>query len=207
MENSNEKSKECEQCKYGCLMAGNSCKCPCHKPSVEVSKCCGAEALIQVGGIYGCKKCENYCEIKSSSQSIPIDRDEGEEKCPILDCNDILCPYRNNKKSSTPKLTPESTEMEEWDKEFDKEFVRDDGLMDKYTYDEDGDSVFMATAIKSFIKELLSTHSQKLVSEIKGNIAGMKLTNSDIEPIGGYCSEFAYGYNEAIHRIINNIKI
>jgi hypothetical protein len=38
-------------------------------------------------------------------------------------------------------------------KEFDKKFVRDDGLMDKYTSDEDGDTIELAEGIKQFIRE------------------------------------------------------
>ena len=39
---------------------------------MEKSKCCGAEALRQVGGKYGCKKCESYCEIIENNKMNPL---------------------------------------------------------------------------------------------------------------------------------------
>lgn len=51
------------------------------------SKCCGAEAFKQVGGQYGCKKCENYCEIEPSNNPI-IQTDEEIKK--------ILYDFANN---------------------------------------------------------------------------------------------------------------
>ena len=61
---------------------------------------------------------------------------------------------------------------EKWIKEFDKIFVRDDGLMDKYSYygtdEDDLDGQPMADAIKSFIHFLLLQREAELVEKIKG---------------------------------------
>jgi hypothetical protein len=49
----------------------------------------------------------------------------------------------------------------EWEKEFDKKFVRDDGLMDKYGFDEHGEQDMLAPIIKSFIRQLLQEQKKK----------------------------------------------
>jgi len=55
------------------------------------------------------------------------------------------------------------TKKIDWEKEFDKLFVRDDGLMDKYGWDEHGGQDVMANFIKSFIRSLLlSQHTQDM---------------------------------------------
>ena len=54
----------------------------------------------------------------------------------------------------------------EWEKRFDDKFVRDDGLMDKYSYLDNGDECVMADAIKEFIKD----EKKKWVEEVESEV-------------------------------------
>lgn len=59
----------------------------------------------------------------------------------------------------------------EWEKRFDDKFVRDDGLMDKYSYLDNGDECVMADAIKEFIKD----EKKKWVEEVIKKVENTKV--------------------------------
>lgn len=58
--------------------------------------------------------------------------------------------------------------------EFDKKFVRDDGLMDKYTYEyagiDDFEGITMAEAIKIFFRQKFSLHRQEVEKETRERV-------------------------------------
>ena len=132
MENSNKKSKCCKECNAYKNIDGtdkfywecNNPSCPCHKPSVEVIL-----HKFDSGCLSGCKldHSENTCDHYDSDcnrcgklerehnplpQSIPLDRDEGEDKCCCylydceLGCRERQCccipEYTHKVKDHTP---------------------------------------------------------------------------------------------------------
>lgn len=62
--------------------------------------------------------------------------------CPI-DCLSTVCEHNNPQ----PKLSPDV------EKRFDETFIRDDGLMDKYSYDKDGEVETTGNVIKEFFAQ------------------------------------------------------
>jgi len=187
----NEKSKECcKKCKDEELTGYDICAfshCECHKPSVEVSKCCGARNTF--GMCFACGK-------PFEPQSIPLDRDEREEKRKPCGCIEGVgggqnCNKCYPKTDSTSNLTPESTEMEEWKKELVSILPLQHATLEVHNI------------LFKFINKTLDSHSQKLVSEIKEKM--LKNKNYVAQHLEEYCN----GYNQAIEdskNIINNIK-
>jgi len=116
---------------------------------IEKDKCC----MWGCGNI-NCKHCnpqepieENNCICKQ-----PLRTTTKNKTTYCDDCGGKAIYYQMGQSPQEPM---------EWANEFDKEFVREDGLMDKYAYDKDGDSVFMATAIKSFIKSQIKQAEER----------------------------------------------
>ena len=118
---------------------------------MEKSKCCGAEALIQVGGKYACKKCENYCEIKLSIMP-SLEPIENWEKKLEREFNDY---YRK-----IPHI-----EGQTCSKEF-GELICNNAEINRTL-----DTVLYKT--KSLIKSLLSSQSSKIKQEMIKEIKQM----------------------------------
>jgi len=133
-------------CMGGC---GNiNCK-HCHSPVLEEEKMKKWEAnTLPVKGFTPQEPIEeNNCICKQTLRTTTKN-----ETTYCDDCGGKAIYYQMGQSTQEPM---------EWANEFDKEFVREDGLMDKYAYDKDGDSVFMATAIKSFIKSQIKQAEER----------------------------------------------
>ena len=194
MQNSNEKSKCCEKCKItgnteetrfdykGCWKSN----CPCHKPSVEVSKCCGAKKVYSIDETLPvCQECGKPFEL----QSIPLDRDEME------------CIQDYKEQMAIIEDLPPQTESEEWEKEFmykSEEFFALLPVNFKY---KGIDRKTFYNWFKTTVEYLISLHSQKLVSELKSKI------EADVKNLVPYYLEDRLGqfvYKEDVINIINN---
>jgi hypothetical protein len=175
MENSNEKSKCCGGTKISCLYFHT-------KPVCE--------------NRFHCSVCFNPFE----PQSIPLDRDERKCNdcfhglCKVCNCcHNPDCEFANKHPMKAcydqllpPTLTPESTEM--------GNKLR--GEIEKVLWKHyDPDSAMNAEEIMDDIMPILSSHSQKLVSELKDALEKDSFEQS---------STTLY---ERIINIINNIKI
>ncbi len=80
------------------------------------------------------------------------------------------------------------------EREFEKVFLRDDGLMDKYCYDETGDTVTTGEAIIAF-------HSQTIEgfkSLLREELGKMKSIPRNTIDVGSYETTVVGVYNEAI---------
>lgn len=81
---------------------------------------------------------------------------------------------KNLKKSIIPsQVTLTSEKHLDWKTEFDQRFTREDGLIDKYQYDEDGDPESTPETIKRFIFQLLSKQREELKKKLPLNLEGM----------------------------------
>ena len=65
-----------------------------------------------------------------------------------------------------------SMTTDNWEKEFDEKFVHDDGLMDKYTWDDEDKGALgpidTATMIKRYIRDLLARERERVVGLCEG---------------------------------------
>lgn len=202
------------------------------KPNKEQrSACCGAKKdnMINmvvndgVGWYEGCSKCKK--------PFVPQGEEEMKEKI-CKGCKNGIREGCYNGCGKSPEVK-EQTESGDWQIEFDEKFVRDDGLMDKYAYDEDGDPTPTAEVIKSFITSLLQkakTENPQLQSikeygerkEIEARAEVIEEIVKEIEGMGkepdwrkiktnNQGSEIAIAnknsiYNEALDDIINLLK-
>jgi hypothetical protein len=197
MENSNEKSKECCPKCYKSNVFGVKARfkcedCKCHKPSVEnCQKCdsyiCKCEVRpfepqsIPLDRDEGKERdlvmrlrCE-ICGAKSDNDhDEDIHRDskhkflhthnltpESEQKCGKETF--LARHYEFQKDGICQKCTPESNEMEEWESRF-------DDLWGGWNGAPEGSSNGLDYYIKQLIRDILGSHSQKLVSEFKEKI-------------------------------------
>ena len=87
-----------------------------------------------------------------------------------------------------------------WETSFREKFVRDDGLMDKYTYDKDGDTVPTAEAILDFISsqiKLAEANERTRIEEVVEE--ELELSCVD-DRLLGKTNEFLEGYNTSSDR-------
>lgn len=134
---------------------------------------------------------------------------EKEKECECGDCKwkaiGVGCNCPCHKPSVTEDLTVAKKEVyssEEWEKEFRERFMND----------VDWGFQFDMEDFKSFISSLLSSHSQKLVSELKEKIVkeiesekyipNEETTGFNIEE----CQNYRYGFKSACEKIINLLK-
>lgn len=174
MENSNEKSK-CEPCldgKHEFCWQGDlmlHCGCNCHKPSVEVN-------YVRIIGTPEEEAEQQRIQdsvVITTASSIPLDRDEGETYNTLGGAllNDLPPqteseePFSNMCECSLTHKCPKhnKTESEEWEKEW-KEFW---ALKGEYPLD-------LERKQNQWLNNLLSSYSQKLVSELKEKIEEKK---------------------------------
>jgi len=192
MQNSNKKSKECcdkckdaPKCKPNCCLRHFHCaNCPCHKPSNKKSKCC--------------KECNAYKNIDGT------DKFYWECNNPTCPCHTCLC-HKPSVKVQT-RIPLDRDENEEWESRLEKEFgdIEQPDLVHGYVEMID---------LKIFIRELLSSNSQKLVSGLKEKIVIETCVLKEPIPSANDHKEYNRGMREGVElirnvviNIINNIK-
>jgi hypothetical protein len=190
-------------------------KVPCHKPSVEISKCCEAEWNILDGNsnFKVCSKCGKPFE--------PSITESEENKTKSFDdslrntFNSCLEPIEDWEKSKEPKycklhsfigstwdsencnecnrerLEQAKIEIKEWEKEFDERFITD----------YDGRHCFTKNEIKQFISSLLSFQSSKIKQEMVKELGDLR---AEIEDYNCGYHKKALKKLEDILTIINN---
>lgn len=191
------------------------CGCPCHKPSVteykEEQNLHQDLADEEVKELMMMEEAIASAELASEPQSIPLGRDEREEKeySTPLECR--VCGYNHEPdcdktESEEQPISPivdnflqESIdkESEEWEERF-EQFGHED------TSDCSKNQCYcFMKYIKSFIKEILSSHTKKVVSELKEKIEGIPTylySDTHNSP------QYMVMKKKDIINIINNIK-
>ena len=85
--------------------------------------------------------------------------------------------------------------------EFDKQFTRDDGLIEKYYYDDDGLPEFAPVLIKRFIK----SHSIQLLEKEIEWLKGMKKEYIE-DAVWKRTEDWKQGFNDSLTDQISHLK-
>lgn len=99
------------------------------------------------------------------------------------------------------------SKTENWIKEFDEKFVRDDGLMDKYGFYDNGEEDYLANVIKKFISQLLKSQKQDLIKKLAGQLKKELADARHSIPKGEYKDGYLMGYSDAKETIIDVLEL
>ena len=98
----------------------------------------------------------------------------------ICDCKIRHCEHYQ---SDFDRYVKEHPIEDGWEKSFRNRFVRDDGLMNKYAYDEDGDPSLTADEIMLFIKQVLSQRDREVVKQVMREIGRWHESEEDYQAL------------------------